>query len=321
MEELDLKKKALVTGGIAKDVTAIGVFVINLKQTNPALVDEVVIFHDGISNKDQKAINSVFPCRFIYYQFPGYNPSDFSHHITDYFSQMVFCKYECFRLLAEYSVVIWSDYDVVLLKSLSELVLPSNDRKGGLKFLTTDSAAMGSFMDTIKEVDMSRYNPGGIGICGSLFVLFDTLNDYMKYYEWLLQKTKEWGKYLYAGEQASINMLLQEFNIDVSNLEGGVYCVHPVHNTITEETKILHAYGQPKFWSGLKNDIWEDNYRKWVTIGGSKVKERLFSFRLKRRVKNELRRIKQFFAKRWNYFNHLNRIRTERMDGWGVGGG
>jgi hypothetical protein len=161
-----------------------------------------------------------------------------------------------------------------------------------------EEAAMASFMDTIKEIDMSRYNPNGIGISAGLFVLFDTLNDYMKYYDWLLQKTREWSKHLYCGEQAVMNMLLQEFNINFSALEGAIYIPHPLRGTITEETKILHASGQPKFWSGLKNDIWEENYKKWVAMGGSRLKDRRFSFRLKRRIKNELRRIKHFL-KRW----------------------
>jgi hypothetical protein len=192
--------------------------------------------------------------------------------------------------------VIWSDYDVVLLKNLSELVVPPGN-KANLKLLMTEDSAMGSFMDTIKKVDMSKYNPKGVGICSSLFVLFDALNDYMRYYDWLLEKTKEWGKYLYCPEQAVMDMLLQEFNIDASNLEGNVYCVHPVHHTITEETKILHAYGQPKFWSGLKNEIWEDNYRKWVAIGGSKIRERTLSFRLKHRVKQGTGKIKGFLLR------------------------
>jgi lipopolysaccharide biosynthesis glycosyltransferase len=292
MEEFDMKKRALVTGGTAKDVVAMGVFIINFKQTNPTLVDEIVIFHDGISKKDQAVMNSIFPCRFIMYRFPEYNPDDFSHYINDYFSPMVFCKYECFRLLSEYSIVIWSDYDVVLLGSLAKLLIPPTNGSS-FKLLATEKAAMGSFMDTINEVDMSRYDSNGIGICGSLFVLFDTLHDYMKYYDWLLQKAKEWGKYLYAGEQAVMNMLLQEFNIGFSVLEGAVYTPNPLHDSITNDTKILHAYGQPKFWSGLKNGIWEENYKKWVSQGGSKLKDRLFSFRLKRRLKNELRKIKR----------------------------
>jgi len=270
MENLFMKKKALVTGGTKKDVAAMAVLVINIKQTNPNLVDEIVIFHDGISERDQMIMNSIFPCRFIYYQFPGYNSSDFNTTINDYFSPMVFCKYECFRLLDEYQIVIWSDYDVIILKDISELLEPCSSN---IKMILSPPAIVrSSFTESIKEINL-KYDLEKTAICMSLFVLFDSLNNYQKYYEWCIEKAKELGKHLYFGEQAIVDILLQEFNIELFDLHcsQNIYSIHPVRDEITDKTKIIHAYGQPKFWNGIENKMWEENYKEWINIGGSKI--------------------------------------------------
>ena len=45
------KKTAVVTGGTSNDVPAMACLVMNIKDTNPGLADEIVIYHDGISEK------------------------------------------------------------------------------------------------------------------------------------------------------------------------------------------------------------------------------------------------------------------------------
>lgn len=286
-----MKKRALVTGGTAKDAVAIGVFVLNVKQTNPNLVDEIVIFHDGISAKDQKVMNSIFPCRFIYYQFPGYDPKDFNDYVNKYFSPMVFCKYECFRLLSEYKVVIWSDYDVVILKDISELLISG---QYGAKMFFDERPCKINFLDSVVNVIDAKYDLTYPVFSGGLFVLYDVLQDYDNYYNWLIKKAKELGKHLYLVEQGPINLLLQEFSLKVETIDNkdAIYGCHPTYNHITEQTKILHAYGQRKFWNGLENEIWESNYKEWIMLGGSKLKDRLLGARLKRRVRRELDKIK-----------------------------
>jgi lipopolysaccharide biosynthesis glycosyltransferase len=294
-----MKKKALVTGGTKNNVIAIAVFIINIQETNPHLVDEIVIFHDGISEKDQLLINSIFPCRFIMYKFPDYDPNDFNPIINDYFSPMVFCKYECFKLLDEYRIVIWSDYDVIFLKDLSELLEFS---PGGIKMISYPSdntgnkivyTVRGSFYNSIENVDMAKYDLEKAGVMLSLFVLFDNHTNNHTYYEWCIRKTKELGKHLYLPEQAIINLLLQEYNINIFNLEYENYSVHPIDDTVTNKTKILHSYGKSKFWNEIKNDIWESNYKKWVAIGGCRLKNRSLLYK----IHNLLRKIKKYAIK------------------------
>ena len=82
-------RRALVTGGTYDDVAPIATFVINIAKTNGHLFDEIVIFHNGIKEKDQELIKRVFPTRFINYSYKIKNRND---EVLSYFSSMVFCK-------------------------------------------------------------------------------------------------------------------------------------------------------------------------------------------------------------------------------------
>lgn len=92
---------------------------INKFSTN--LTDEVV-FHDGISNKDQRLLNEIFPARFIEYDFPINDTSIFNQGTLNYFSKMVYSKFECFKLLNDYEKVLFLDYNQVIKSDISELL-------------------------------------------------------------------------------------------------------------------------------------------------------------------------------------------------------
>lgn len=262
-----MKKTAIVTGGSSNDVAAMAVLVLNLKATNPDLADEVVIFHDGISKKDQRLINGILPTRFIRYAFPGKDDGT-NPVITDYFTPMVFCKYECFRLLAEYRIVIWTDYDILIKDDLTELATTSAT---GIRIMCAPSASIReSFLPSISEEDMAGFDLSSAAIAMPLFVLDDSLANYEKYYEWCIAKTKQYWRHLHLPEQAIVSLLLQSFEVPISPLQGS-YGTHPLHGSPEEieGAKILHAYGQPKFWNGVDNADWNRYYRTWRTIGGS----------------------------------------------------
>lgn len=254
-----MKKRAFVTGGTCKDVVAMACLVINLKEVNPNLVDEVVIFHDGISISDQKKINSIFPTKFFEYKFPNYSPIYFSEEINKYFSPMVFCKYECLRLLNEYSVVIWSDYDVVLKSNLNEILEHTDENA---KLLPTPPTKVESQFYTEIKNDYPAYDYEKTGICYSFFCFYDNF-DYNTAYKYCIEQAKKIGIYLKFGEQGVFDLLLQDKNIKVVSLSP-LYSVHPTA-TNYKDAYILHAYGHPKFWNGLDSSDWNKYYTTWIT--------------------------------------------------------
>ena len=81
-------KTAIVTGGTKKDVSAMGVLALNIKEIAPDLADELIIYHDGISKKEQKIIQNIFPTRFCEYQFPIDFISRRKNSSLRYFSSM-----------------------------------------------------------------------------------------------------------------------------------------------------------------------------------------------------------------------------------------
>lgn len=272
------KKTAIVTGGTSNDVPAMACLVMNIKDTNPTLADEIVILHDGISEKDKELINTIFPTRFILYKSPFENIREFKNVVTQYFSLMVFCRYECFKLLEDYETVIWTDYDVVILQDLSELKRNTNS---GMVFSYTEEPLSSQFYDTIKKIRNMKFDLSKTAVCIPLFVLNHKIQDYLIYYTWLIENTVTYAKYLYLPEVAVVNLLLQEFNLDFDTFITSKYYAHPIKDKDMKDIKILHAYGQPKFWNGSYNKIWEKNYKIWVRMGGTPYAYRTFNSKLR----------------------------------------
>jgi lipopolysaccharide biosynthesis glycosyltransferase len=269
-----MKKTVLVTGGTAKDAPAMAALLLNIKHTNNNLTDDIIIFHDGISNSDQTIMKKIMPVQFRLYNYSG-NTENFKDTVNNYFSTMIFCKYECFNLLNEYRAVIWTDYDVVINNDISELLTVSSS---GFKMMPDISLTVRAMFDKEINDTIENYKLDILGICTPLFLLFDNMIKYNEYYRYCIEQTNRFAQYLYMPEQCIINLLLQDYNIQYDPIDYKTYCAHPYYEKITEYTKIIHSYAKPKFWNGLYNAVWEKNYRTWIKMGGSKYFHRKFSY-------------------------------------------
>lgn len=260
-------KTAIVTGGTCKDVAAMGVLAINLREKAPDLADELIIFHDGISKKNQQIIQHIMPTRFEQYSFPIDFISKRKNRSLRYFSEMIFCKYECFRLLKEYDRVIWTDYDVLILKDLHEL----NDRQDGLQIVRDSAPMRQMFLPSVQEVKLDEFDLSEPGVCTPLFVLAKAVGDYEGFYEWCITMTQKYAAYIDLPEQCIMSMLIQKYQIPYYNLPVKQYALHP--REYDGEASILHSYGRPKFWEGLYNEQWEAYYAEWLSMGGSRYRQ------------------------------------------------
>lgn len=285
------KKTAIVTGGTANDVPAMACLVMNIKDTNPNLADEFVIFHDGISEKDQKLIENIFPTRFILYQSPFHDVKNFGNVVTTFFSLMVFCKYECFKLLDEYDCVIWTDYDVVVVGDISEL---KESTATGIKMVYAAPVIENFYKEFIELEVLQQYDFTAQGVSTPIFSIQRNIFCYNKIYKWCIEKTSKLAKCLYLPEQAIVNLMLQEFNIKPDGLSHYAYSTHPSKSTTMEGIKILHAYGRPKFWDGIYNKTWEANYKKWLTMGGTHYECRTFKYKFQSMLQHTKTLIKRF---------------------------
>lgn len=262
-------KTAIVTGGTSKDVSAMGVLALNIKDRIPNLANELIIFHDGIKRKDQQLIKKIYPTYFFDYKFPIGFLAKRKNRSLRYFTPMLFCKYECFRLLEQYDRVIWTDYDVLILKDLNELI----ENESGLQIPENGGALRQMFLPNVGEIDMSEYDMEQSCICTPLFVITRNIGEYMEFYDWCIKATLKYAEYIDLPEQCIISMLIQKFQISYYNLSIHRYALHP--KEYDGKASILHAYGRPKFWEGLYNEQWDRYYREWCQLGGSQYKEPL----------------------------------------------
>ena len=258
------KKTAIVTGGTKNQFPAMAVLALNIADKCPDIADELVIFHDGIPEEEQKKVNQIFPTRFIEYKNPFKDRNNFNETITNYFSFMVFCKYECWKLLDEYKTVIWTDYDILLLDSISEIKERQNYYAKFVKskFLVTkfERAVFWKF-----ESDLAKFNMLGDCISCPLFVLYDDFPSYDDFYKECLELTQHFGSVLWTPEEGVISVLFQQHNINYDIIDSVVYVTQPFeYEKNKDKAKILHAAGQPKFWNGLKNEKWNSYYKIWT---------------------------------------------------------
>ncbi len=258
------KKTAIVTGGTKNQFPAMAVLALNIADKCPDIADELVIYHDGVPIEEQEKVNKIFPTRFIEYKSPFLENMNFKNVVTNYFSLMVFCKYECWKLLDEYKTVIWTDYDVVFLKNISELNVQQNKvaKFSKTKFLVTkfERELFSNF-----ENDLSSFNILGDGISCGIFILHDSFPNYKQFYNECLELTNYFSTVLFLPEEAIISILFQKYNINFDEIDPDIYMTKPSEFENKKQiSKIIHAAGQPKFWNGLKNEKWEYYYNIWI---------------------------------------------------------
>lgn len=258
-------RRALVTGGTSKDVAAMGVLAINLKEVMPNIADELIIFHDGIKKSDQDIIQGIFPTRFIKFEFPLSFLDMRKNDSLRYFSPMVFCKYECFRLLCEYDMVMWTDYDVVFLRDISELW----DEEKGLTIVRENSPVKDMFSNKVGGYDLSEFDLQKPGYSTPLFVVSRKIGNYQKYYDWCIKATRRYIGCIYLPEQCIISLMIQKFNIPYSTIDTQKYVCSVREEYSDEGVSILHCVGRPKFWEGRENIHWQRYYDMWLSMGGS----------------------------------------------------
>ena len=258
-------KRALVTGGTRDDIAPIAVFIMNIRDTNSHLFDEVVVYHDGISKKDQELINKIFKTRFIEYD---YHPKSRNDEVISYFSRMVYCKYECFALLNEYDEVVWSDYDVVVQDKLDEFCTITDDE---FNVLTSETTLRGFLFKDIINKDVLSYDLDAEGVGTPLFALSNKLDKYNEIHKWCYDKTEKWGDDLYLPEQCIFSIAVQKFGIKTKRFDFDEYACYPTKTQGDE--KIIHAAGQPKFWNGMNNETWNNNYSSWLGMGGTRYSD------------------------------------------------
>ncbi len=261
-----MKKNNAIVFTVSSNLTfAVACVILNMKKVSPKLADEIVIIHDGIREKDQKLLCSIFPSRFILYDFPIKDTSIFNKGTLSYFTKMVFAKFECLKLLNDYKNVMLLDSDIVIKQEISELFTFC---ESAIKMMPGGIKIKEQLNQSVDDYEMNIE-----GIAAGIFVFQDHLVDYMKMYNFCYESLSKYASSLYMPEQAIFDFMIQEFNLEICPIDSKIYAPHPNNEELADNAKIIHSYGQPKFWNGINNNQWIQNYETWIKMGGSRYKK------------------------------------------------
>lgn len=257
-------------GATSNLMAAVGSVMMDLSRLSPTIADVFVVFHDGKLNaRDQQILSSIHPCHFEEYVLPIDDLSVFSKSTIRRFSPMVFSKFECFRLLKEYRSVMWLDYDIVVQSDISDLLTRG---QFDAKFLPGNVTVRDQlYAELLSENAFPEYDLNAEGICGSTFVLFDSLPDHQQIHAFCYDALLKYSEYLYLGEQAIFDFLIQQYSIQHDNIDPSLHTPHPTDSRLAPKARIIHAYGPDKFWDRIHNSQWEKNYERWIELGGSPI--------------------------------------------------
>jgi lipopolysaccharide biosynthesis glycosyltransferase len=276
------KERAIVFGLTSNYAFAVACVMLDIKRLCPAIADEIVIIHDGISESDKRLLAGILPTRFIDYEFPITSKKVFYSKAIQHFTKMVFTKFECLHLLNEYKAVMWLDYDIVLQDDISELFAPV---ACGIKMMPGGMKVRDQIISEVSGYDLECE-----GVVASTFIFFDNLPNYNNLHGYCYEQLKKHAEILYMPEQAIFDFMIQDFNLRPISINPRLYTPHPSSSDAIN-AKIIHAFGQPKFWNGLSNDRWDLNYQSWVMQGGTRYKPKGKINRLLTKLKNRFQRI------------------------------
>ena len=264
--EIEGTKAAIVFSGDQRHFFAIGTSIVSFLDVNPRWSGDIIVYLDRWSEPNKQVMNrlqSKYSEVGMYlrkFDFPSPSFSLRNSYSYNRFTPMVYSKFEIFRLLFDYDVVIYSDYDVVFLSNLEEFysVLPTFD----IAMLdTTDVIEKWVFLKKIKGYDLSKKMYGA-----GLIVLTRNIEEKSQA-ENLYRLARKHGWKLRQPEQIIISFVIEDFSLRCIGLDPEVYAASPKRLTSGSEIKIAHSPGLSKFWH-IQDSQWLEYYRKFKQLTG-----------------------------------------------------
>ena len=260
------KKDLAIVFGISSNLTfALANVILSLKNHSPKFADEIIVYHDGINEKDKKLINEILPCKFNEYEFPVKDTSDFDPFFFEQFSKMAYSRFECFNHLDNFKRVLWLDVDILIQKDISGLL---NYTKTGIGMLPGDFIKH-NFKEPLSDFDMEK-----LGFWTGTIILTDEIKNYEKITGWCYENLLKYASKLYLPDQAIFNIMLEAFNLEPMGIDKQTYCAHPIQKE-AKNAVILHAYRPKKFWDCFRLKEWVENDKKWQKMGGTPYKGKI----------------------------------------------
>lgn len=257
-------KNAAIVFGITKNYTfALANVLLGMKKHCRYFWDDIIVYHDGIDEKEQQALNSILTCQFLLFDERMFSDEAIHSEALKGYSLLTLARFECFGLLKQYCKVIWHDVDILVQKDFSDLLLYGD--KSGLAATQSDSFRNEqNFYGVMPGYDMlsKLYNAG-------LLVLSNRLEKPEELRVYCYNTYNEYAPKLRYNDQSVLNMMIQDYKIKVETIDLERYCCHPSVPSY-RDAAIIHAYGTDKFWSSQKLEAqfpeWAKNHQEWRSI-------------------------------------------------------
>lgn len=259
---------------------------------------DIFVYYQDVSEKEKSLLSSILPVNFVEYQIDS---SKINSIAIKKYSLLAFARYECFEHVKKYKKALWLDTDILIQKNINELVEIDTE----IAAWQTNVWTGFNFYKPVEGYDMNRnyFNPG-------ILLVTDKVNEPEKLKQWCYDKTSEWGDNLICSDQSILNIMFQEFNINVYNLDEKFNC-HPDKHFV-KDAFIVHPYAQYKFWNYYYEfEEWNNCYKNWLKIGGTPYKSKKYNFLEKLWVEfkkkylpeapDPRRHLRKFFIYAYNY--------------------
>lgn len=290
------KKQAIFFSCNERFIFTLAVALLSLKKHCTKLLEttDILVYYQGFTEADKALLNDIIPCRFVPYTFAV--KTDFENINFKKFTQLAFARYEIFDLLDTYKKVLYIDVDVMINGDLRYIFDHFGDKTGiamckdtqkGLSLITKN------FVKALPQYDMTVpcYNTGVVLFC-------DNIPRHRKLRMWCYNKTAEWLDNLVCPDQGVINVMLQEFGIQVEVLPDICNCLPSNSKYLDKNCKDILIYhcagGGVRFWTYTWNAPWQQFYKQYLQLGGKPHTDLEHAW---------LRMIKKYNLQRFKFFD------------------
>lgn len=249
---------------------ALAVLLMSLKDKSPRLLEkaDILIYHQGLSEKDQAFLNRILPCRFTEYKFAV--ETDFNNINFKNFTQLAFARYDIFDLLDNYEKILYMDVDMMVSGELLPIVekyasqsglAMCQDMQKGKNLITKN------FIRPLDGYDMT------VPCFNSGFTIFGkNIRHRNELRMWCYHKTDEWLENLVCPDQGVLNVLSQEFNVPIEKLPDTCNCLPSNPKYLDKNRRDVLVYhcagGGVRFWTYTWFAPWQKYYREYLNMGG-----------------------------------------------------
>lgn len=260
------KKIAFLLCSTGNEAFAVGNVIIGAKKyLFQNLKDEeydIIFYTNKLEPNDEKALKTIFPRIIIKIYKSPFSKKMMQLKELNNFSVFAYARFEAFNMLDDYQKVFYADTDIVIQKDISSII--NINKQMATIYFPNKMPISGNFNnDNIKLV--KKYDLNKISIIDAVLLIDDNIENYKVMTKWCYEKAEEYQ----TNDQSIINLLIQEFDIDIYDLTES-YGSLP-NSEIANDAHIIHAIGPAKFWRGTYNKFWEENNKVWIEAGGGQT--------------------------------------------------